>query len=346
MSKSINDSSGQPQIGGSSCSIRDSIICQNGMCGISLEGGSYEISGNKIFENWFWGIIAKARSSTNITNNDIFENKCGGIRLGPNYSASVVLDGNSIRDHSGPGIHVEKVPENVFPRSLPDDIRQSKFYQESGIPSDEITCYSIIPIMTNRNIFKDNNRGFQHPNKLITILQTCCCCHRMWNDLKSCAKCKKAKYCSKNCQTVHWQRHKHLCKMLRETFNVDVAMSETKTTSQFFQREMVLRSTYPMEGDGEGSPPDRSSNKRFTVKIQSGLEYSRYDPHKAMSLYDQTRTLEIWFRNPQIYHIVNECGILCANQLSTKKIYCWASFKNGGKVLCLHTENLPPVQTW
>jgi parallel beta-helix repeat protein len=45
------------------------------------------------------GIMVKSQSSANIINNDIFENKCGGIRIGINYSASVILDGNTIRDH-------------------------------------------------------------------------------------------------------------------------------------------------------------------------------------------------------------------------------------------------------
>jgi hypothetical protein len=50
--------------------------------------------------------MVKSQSSANIVNSDIFENKCGGIRIGINYSASVILDGNTIRDHhSGPAIH-------------------------------------------------------------------------------------------------------------------------------------------------------------------------------------------------------------------------------------------------
>jgi hypothetical protein len=45
------------------------------------------------------------KSSTYLLNNDIFENKCGGIRVGINFSASVLIDGNTIRDHTGPGVY-------------------------------------------------------------------------------------------------------------------------------------------------------------------------------------------------------------------------------------------------
>jgi hypothetical protein len=57
------------------------------------------------FENWLWGLMIKSKSSTYLLNNDIFENKCGGIRVGINYSASVLIDGNTIRDHTGPGVY-------------------------------------------------------------------------------------------------------------------------------------------------------------------------------------------------------------------------------------------------
>ena len=42
-------------------------------------------------------IMVKSQSSANIINSDIFENKCSGIRIGMNYSASVILDGNTIQ---------------------------------------------------------------------------------------------------------------------------------------------------------------------------------------------------------------------------------------------------------
>jgi parallel beta-helix repeat protein len=81
------------------------VISHNGLSGLSFDGGSYEVKNNKIFENWLWGLILKSKSSTYLLNNDIFENKCGGIRVEINYSASVLIDGNTIRDHTGPGVY-------------------------------------------------------------------------------------------------------------------------------------------------------------------------------------------------------------------------------------------------
>ena len=42
--------------------IEENVISYNGLCGISLDGGTFIINSNTIFENWFWGIMAKFRS--------------------------------------------------------------------------------------------------------------------------------------------------------------------------------------------------------------------------------------------------------------------------------------------
>jgi hypothetical protein len=54
--------------------IRHNIISHNGLSGISLDGGIYDLYGNKILDNWLWGIMVKSQSSANIINSDIFEN--------------------------------------------------------------------------------------------------------------------------------------------------------------------------------------------------------------------------------------------------------------------------------
>ncbi|XP_076079299.1 uncharacterized protein LOC143049581 [Mytilus galloprovincialis] len=74
--------------GASRAVLCDNIIRQNGLSGISLDGGYYEVKGNRIFCNWLWGIMVKSRSYSYILNNDICENKCGGIRIGHNYTAT------------------------------------------------------------------------------------------------------------------------------------------------------------------------------------------------------------------------------------------------------------------
>jgi hypothetical protein len=289
--------------------------------------------------------MVKSRSTTNICNNDIFENKCGGIRIGVNYSGVVVLDGNSIRDHTGPAIHTETDPDvNLFGRSLP----ASPMMKDIGMLDDESNMFSIPPIITTRNVFEKNNRGQQHPSKMSVLLETCCFCHAFSKTLKKCAKCKKASYCSKECQTHHWKRHKSICKLIVENFTVDIKMVNTVKWNDYLGpgKSAVRWTNAPLPGLGKGQPPDKLSERKFIIKVQSGTEYTPYNPNKDLRLYDQTQTLDVFFKSPTICHLVFECGVLAATKFTTKKMFCWASYKCRGSVLRIYTDNLPPFQTW
>ena len=79
--------------------IEDNVLSHNGLCGISLDGGTYLINKNKIIDNWCWGVMAKTMASCHITNNDIFSNICGCIqvRIGFNFSTTIYLEANTIQ---------------------------------------------------------------------------------------------------------------------------------------------------------------------------------------------------------------------------------------------------------
>ncbi|XP_053406877.1 uncharacterized protein LOC128559416 [Mercenaria mercenaria] len=337
---------GQQRLDGiSKCIIEENLIYQNGMSGLSLEGGSYSISKNRIFDNWLWGMMIKSRSTAYISNNDIFENKCGGIRIGINFSATVTMDGNTIRDHTGPGIHIEKSFDTIVTKAIQKDMAEAV-----ECIKDEITVYTIPPIMTTRNILSNNDRGIrtQRPQYTQSLIETCCYCRITSDELKKCSKCKKAAYCSRECQKNHWERHRHLCKLLRQTFTVEMKISEVQTIYQhsgFSDNMTFLKSTtVPLPDLGKGTPPDVFSNKMFIVKIQLQKEYTGYNPNLLLRVYDQTQSLDIVFTNPHLYHLVVECGVLAGTQLTIKKLYCFASYKNRGKSICFHTETLPPFQ--
>ncbi|CAG2201873.1 STIP1 [Mytilus edulis] len=142
--------------------ITKNTIIQNGLSGMSLDGGTYEVSGNKIIDNWLWGMMIKSRSSVYIVGNDIFENKCGGIRIGTNYSASVIIDGNTIRDHTGPDIFAINSSEIGYKDNVKTEIETMFANMQFA---EERLEYSRPPIITNRNIRRNNNTGVNTPKK-------------------------------------------------------------------------------------------------------------------------------------------------------------------------------------
>lgn len=124
-------------------------------------------------------------------------------------------------------------------------------------------------------------------------------------------------------------------------------MADTRPVHSHDDNMFHIRTFHPsLKGIREGPPPDPKSSKQFIVKVQSGQEYGPFDPQKKLVLYDRSVTLDIRFVSPELYCLVNECGVLGGQSLSTKKIFCFASFEDNGKILNIHTENLPPFQTW
>lgn len=119
-----------------------------------------------------------------------------------------------------------------------------------------------------------------------------------------------------------------------------------KDTKPIMEPGTVRTFDSSLKGIKEGPKPNPLSTRKFIVKVQSGQEYGCFDPNKTLLLYDRSVTLDIYLSNLELYHLVNECGILAGGTFTTKKIFCWASYKCSGAVLCIHTDNLPPFQTW
>ena len=327
----------------STARISDNIIRHNGLSGISLDEGSYEMTSNQVFENWCWGVFLKSRASCSFVNNEIFENKCGGIRIGYNYSAQVFLDGNTIRDHTGPGLYI--LPWEDRPHAG-KSMEQIEILE--GRPEDEPMIYTSAPVQTNRNIFRNNDRKNIHPSKHLESLSVCSYCHKPSSNLKLCGKCKKTSYCSKECQTSAWTLHKELCKVLLGSYSIPIDMKSVQLTKEYGGRDGFCFRSFNSElvGIGEGPKPNRLSSKRFIVKIQAGTEYYTDNDTSELTLYDQSVDLDIRFQNKTLYHLTQECGQLGTNMITSKKIFCWAAFEKRGTVLRIFTDMLAPYQAW
>ena len=68
---------------------------------------------------------------------------------------------------------------------------------------------------------------------MVQLVKTCCYCHVRKDNLLRCGKYGKATYCSKKCQVNHWSNHKSVCKLVCESYTVEIKMSETKSFKEF-----------------------------------------------------------------------------------------------------------------
>ena len=316
-------------------------VHHNGPFGLSLDDNSHlVIRDNKIFENGFWGILAKSRTSAMITGNVISGNKCGGIFFGVNYSGRVHLESNTVRDHSGPWLEYQQIPSRFTHdvARLPDG---GAFFP--GLPTGEKQFYSNPPILIGNKVF-NNEEGMYHPKEVIDrVYSGCTFCRRQEEvrHLVKCPTCHIASYCNRECREKHLATHKTLCSALKSRYSVTV-----KTFSLLNPGEAQIRTfgTH-LKGIGKGPKPKCDGTEKFIVKIQTQNLNSH--PLQTMGVYDKSLTLDCRIQSPEIFSVIMECGVLGKlHKFTSKKVFCWATFSKREEKLTVFLDHLAPYQEW
>lgn len=331
--------------------IRNNDVHHNGPFGLSLDENSHLfIRNNKIFENGFWGIIAKTRTSANITANVISGNKCGGIFIGVNFSGRIFLESNTVRDHGGPWLECGKTKDS-FPvdegilLNLMTDRWKSPFYIPSGEKSE---FYSKPPTLVENKVF-NNEEGIYHPREIVErVYSGCTFCRHSGNNkshLMKCSTCQIASYCSKECQSKHWQTHKALCEALKSRYSVTVKILPFCTFGPGQGKPFNRTFGSHLKGLGTGPKRSRNSRKKFIVKIQTQSLNSH--PLQLLILYDKSLSLDCTIQSSEIFSVIMECGVLGElHKFTSKKCFFWAMFAEEGEKLTIFLNHLAPYQQW
>lgn len=341
--------------------IRKNKIFHNGTFGIrsALSINDVLVEENVIFENYWWGVCVHTDSGGLYRHNEVCNNKMGGImvsRRSPRKPPCVV-ENNHIHDNCGPAVHegLRFAEKDSFPQEF-----RSFFTKAIKLTAHKVkVMQNDVPLPNSVSaVFKANhcvgNDSGQKTFKA-TDLTYCVFCLRRDAELKLCKSCMTARYCGKECQKMHWKKHKYLCKAVGEKNAIEVSMPAHEY-SMISVGSPQLNPTGP-----DYAPPPPRDGSRFIVKIQTiedsgqfkaildmrGFVTDDQDPNKAtMILYDRSRQVNFYvFCTPQIYHLIMECGMMGMTMSLTKKLYCWAAFKDG-KTLRIFTHEFPPVQDW
>ena len=319
--------------------ISENDVHHNRPFGLSLDGDSHlVIRDNKIFENGFWGILAKSRTSAVIKGNIISGNKCGGIFIGVNYSARVHLESNTVRDHGGPWLEYQQGSFSLDTILLKGD---SSF---PGLPPGEKQIYSNPPILVRNKEF-NNEEGMYHPKEVIERFYSgCTFCRRSRSEvsrLMKCPTCHIASYCGRECREKHLATHKTLCSALKSRYSVTV-----KTFSLLNPGQAQIRTfgTH-LKGTGKGPKPKCDGTEKFIVKIQTKNLNSH--PLQTMGVYDKSLTLDCSIQSPEIFNVIMECGVLGKlHKFTSKNVFCWATFAKREEKLTVFLDHLAPYQEW
>ena len=356
--------------------IQENKIYHNGGYGIrvSLCANCVLFQRNMVFENYWWGVWVQCNSGGYYEGNKICSNKMGGIRVGkqsPGKPACVVKN-NVIHDNCGPAFHeglrcfeFYSFPSDLQPlflKQLQDNLKKlhGLITNESNLVVDvEISLPNVVSCD-----FNFNNQCFQNCKNQTQVQRrvskpTCAYCFRGGAALKYCQRCRTARYCGKECQTLHWRRHKYICQAASQRNVIEVSLPVPPEGKAF----KVISSTHPgldPTGPAYASPPPRHGT-HFIVKMQTfegmvdGLECldrrgyvsDDYNPEKArLHVYDRSRHVDLIATNqPRLFHLIMECGMMGTSMYLSKKLYCWAAYKDG-KTLQIFTNDFPPVQKW
>ena len=342
--------------------MRGNKIYHNGTFGVrsTFNINNILFENNNVFENIWWGVCVHNNSGGVYRDNEICNNKMGGIMVGPQSPGKppCVVVNNLIHDNCGPAYRgrLRFAERDSFPVELQTHFNRIK--QES-IEKPWLNYNVSFPGMVMAEL--SSNRCFQNdhaqkPVKTDTMKAHCAFCFRHDSDMKSCKGCMTAKYCSKKCQTLHWKKHKHTCKATGQRNSVEVEIPFLASDTII---ELTTHPSLQPGGPNYCSPPPRDGS-RFIVKIQTfeegffgdiidmrGFVSDEQDPYKArMRLYDRSRHVFFEFSGkPQLYHLITECGVIGKMCNLTKKLYCWAAFKDA-KTLRIFTHELPELQEW
>ena len=319
--------------------ISENDVHHNRPFGLSLDRNSHlVIRDNKIFENGFWGILAKSRTSAVIKGNIISGNKCGGIFIGVNYSARVHLESNTVRDHGGPWLEYQQGSIPIDTTLLEKD---SSFL---GLPPGEKQFYTNPPILV-RNKKYNNEEGMYHPKEVIERFYSgCTFCRRSRSEvrhLRKCPSCRIASYCSRECREKHLATHETLCFALRSRYSVTVSTFPRVDPG----KKPVRTFGTHLKGIGTGSKPKCDGCEKFVVKIQTQNLNSH--PLQLLVVYDKSLTLDYTIQSPEIFSVIMECGVLgMLNKFTSKKVFFWATFAKREEKLTVFLDHLAPYQEW
>ena len=342
--------------------MRGNKIYHNGTFGVrsTFNMNNILFENNTVFENLWWGVCVHNNSGGVYKDNEICNNKMGGIMVGPQAPGKppCVVESNCIHDNCGPAYRgrLRFAERDSFPVELQthfNRIKQERI-QKPWLNYNVSFPGMVMAELSSNHCF-ENDRA-QKPVKTETMKAHCAFCFRHDSDMKSCTGCMTAKYCGKKCQNLHWKKHKHTCKATGQRNSVEVEIP-------FLAPDTIIElTTHPSlqpGGPNYCSPPPRDGS-RFIVKIQTfeegffgdiidmrGFVSDEQDPYKArMRLYDRSRHVFFEFSGkPQLYHLITECGVIGKMCNLTKKLYCWAAFKDA-KTVRIFTHELPELQEW
>jgi tetratricopeptide (TPR) repeat protein len=310
--------------------IRNDVF-ENDENGIFVRNSEVDMRENKFYDNERWGIWSQSNSWCNVSMNDVFRNKHGGIRVGKRFPGKKfppsVVELNKVHDNFGPAV-VDTINnfEDVRLIGSGTDVSKTNGDYKSAKCDGNVEYNNEERLIVNKSKFSSS---------------WCSGCKGKCGDSKLCGKCFTAGYCNKDCQIEHWPKHKKLCKVLREKSSLLV----TSMTRRGYDGSINVHAKGLDEIGPKYSPPPLQNGPRFIVKVQTNFESILFGKLHSLVIYDRSLHFDEDFEDEFIDHLVKEFGVLGQRKYQEKKLFLYCVFEKNGK-LRLFINDFADFQKW
>ena len=156
---------------------------------------------NSIYCNRSWGITMRNATVALISQNDVFKNYCGGIKVCFNRFNQTVLSENKIHDHTGPDV----IQTRYYKEQLEEQMK--RLVGRSDLTSE----LNKEPILLLDNVSYNNNIHYSGMGEWkIFSNGKCDLCQSLKARIR-CLECFYTSYCSKTCLNLHRKSHEDFC---------------------------------------------------------------------------------------------------------------------------------------
>jgi hypothetical protein len=311
-------------------------VFRNGTYGISA--GCYEsiqIFGNEIYENKWWGIFIIHPRLTIICDNDIHHNESGGIHtMMVEFKETLILK-NKIHHNNGvPVLHIREFYDSRMDKF--HNFQQERYMKPIFLLDNQ--CFNNLGHIDMRMNIGDDQ------------VWTCSKCKSDQN-LKFCSRCRRVKYCSRDCQRKHFTVHKVFCIFLKVNFMHSASLIEypkltfflnthaglnhrSESNTKIFwknvrlgnkilfkvQSGFLLEILYTCDRDGKRSGDTFEDHLISEIKEDGKDTFSK--------IYDETLTLVKYCKDEKLYDFVRLYGRLGVFKKTSKKLYIYGRVTN------------------